>query len=154
METKEAIPLTRKQKGTLLSPIPRTLTAILSTNELMAGAQLEQFLSHLVSSNTNMSFVRTYFGPGLWHQGQLYWDNIMGMKNSKGNGCEGYGEAHILYIPWFTGATTGGHWSLIVRYKNTHGKVALTHLTALTTVHHMHYRTHHCIHRSEIRGMM
>jgi hypothetical protein len=30
-------PLTRKQKDTLLSPIPRNLTALLSTNELMAG---------------------------------------------------------------------------------------------------------------------
>jgi hypothetical protein len=30
---------------------------------------------------------------------------------------------HRLYIKWFTGETTGGHWSLIVWYKNTHGKV-------------------------------
>jgi hypothetical protein len=34
-------PLTRKQKDTLLSLILRNLTALLSTNELMAGAQIE-----------------------------------------------------------------------------------------------------------------
>jgi hypothetical protein len=38
--------LTRRQKDTLLSPIPRNLTALLSTNELMAGARIEEFLSH------------------------------------------------------------------------------------------------------------
>jgi hypothetical protein len=38
---------------------------------------------------------------------------------------------HILYIPWFTGETTGGHWSLMVRYKNTHGKVAFYHIDSL-----------------------
>jgi hypothetical protein len=34
-------PLTRKQKDTLLFLIPRNLTALLSTNELMAGAKIE-----------------------------------------------------------------------------------------------------------------
>jgi hypothetical protein len=34
-------PLTRRQKDILLSPIPRNLTALLTTNELMAGAQVE-----------------------------------------------------------------------------------------------------------------
>jgi hypothetical protein len=52
-------PLTRRQKYTLLSPIPRNLTALLTTNELMAGAQVEEFLSHLVPSNT-------IHGNGLW----------------------------------------------------------------------------------------
>jgi hypothetical protein len=70
--------LTRKQKDTLLSPIPRNLTALLSTNELMTGVQIEEFISHLVPSNTNMSFMGTEFGPGLLHHGQLYWDNLMG----------------------------------------------------------------------------
>jgi hypothetical protein len=50
--------------------------ALLTTNELMTGAQVEEFLSHLVSSNTNMSFMGTDFGPGLLHQGQLYWDRL------------------------------------------------------------------------------
>jgi hypothetical protein len=39
------LPLTRKQKYTLLSPIPRNTTALLNTNELMAGAHIEKFLS-------------------------------------------------------------------------------------------------------------
>jgi hypothetical protein len=52
-------PLTRKQKDTLLSLIPRNITALLSTNELMAGIQIEEFMSHLVFSNTNMSFMGT-----------------------------------------------------------------------------------------------
>jgi hypothetical protein len=55
--------------------------ALLSTNELMAGAQIKEFLFHLVSSNTNMSFVGTNFGSGLRQQGQLYWDYLMGAKN-------------------------------------------------------------------------
>jgi hypothetical protein len=33
-------PLTRRQKDTLLSHIPINLTSLLSTNELMAGAQV------------------------------------------------------------------------------------------------------------------
>jgi hypothetical protein len=35
---------------------------------------------------------------------------------------------HIFYIPWFTGEKTRGHWSLIVRSKSTHGKVAFYHM--------------------------
>jgi hypothetical protein len=38
---------------------------------------------------------------------------------------------HILYITWFTGETTGGHWSLIVQSKSTHGKVAFYHMESL-----------------------
>jgi hypothetical protein len=34
-------PLTRRHKDTILSPIPRNLTALLTTNELVAGAQVE-----------------------------------------------------------------------------------------------------------------
>jgi hypothetical protein len=35
---------------------------------------------------------------------------------------------HILYIPWFTGRTNRGHWSLS---KSTHGKVAFYHMDSL-----------------------
>jgi hypothetical protein len=106
----------------------------LSTNELSAGAHIKELMSHLVSSNTNMSFMGTYFGPGLRHQGQLYWDYLMGTKNV--NNAKNAKDAkdiakHILYIPWFTGETIGGHWPLIVRYKNTHGKVAFYHMDSL-----------------------
>jgi hypothetical protein len=104
-------PLTRRQKDTIFSPIPRNLMAILTTNELMAGAQIEEFLSHLVSSNTNMSFTVTDFGPGLLHQGKFYWDNLMGTRHV--NSAQRARDVkdvvkHILYIPWFTGETTGG----------------------------------------------
>jgi hypothetical protein len=129
-------PLTRRQKDTLLSPIPRNLTVLLTTNELMAGAQIEELLSHLVSSNTDMSFTGTDFGPGILHQGQLYWDNTMGTKRV--NSAQRARDVkdvvkHILYIPWFTGETTGGrgHWSLILRSKSTHGKVAFYHMDPL-----------------------
>jgi hypothetical protein len=64
-------PLTRKQKDTLLFQIPRNAVALFSTDELMAGAQIQGFLSHVVSSNTNMPFMGTEFGPGLLHQRQL-----------------------------------------------------------------------------------
>jgi hypothetical protein len=73
-------PLTRRQKDMLLSTIPRNGTALLSTNALIAVAQIEELLSHLVSSNKNMSFMGTYFGPGLLQQEQLYWDNLMVTK--------------------------------------------------------------------------
>jgi hypothetical protein len=63
------LPLTRRQKYTLLSPIPRNITALLTTNEVMAGAQIEELFSDLVSSNTNTPFTGTYFGLGLLHQG-------------------------------------------------------------------------------------
>jgi hypothetical protein len=38
---------------------------------------------------------------------------------------------HILYIPWLTRETTRGHWSLIVRFKSTHGKVTFYHMDSL-----------------------
>jgi hypothetical protein len=127
-------PLTRRHKDTLLSPIPRNLTALLTTNELMAGTHIEEFLSHFVSSNTNMLFTGTNFGPGLMHQGQLYWDNLTGTRRvNSAQRARDVKDAlkHILYIPWFTGETTGGHWSLIVRSKSTHGKDAFYHMDPL-----------------------
>jgi hypothetical protein len=123
-------PLTRRQKDMLLSPIPRNVTALLTRNELLAGAHIEEFLSHLVSLNTNMSFTGTEFGPDLLHQGQLYWDNFMGTKriNSAQRARDVKDVAkHILYFPWFTGGD-GGHWSLIVWSKSTHGNVAFYHM--------------------------
>jgi hypothetical protein len=132
-------PLKRRQKDTLLSPIPRNLKALLTTNELMAGAQVEEFLSPLVSSNTNMSFTGTDFGPGLLHQGHLYWDNLMGARRV--NSAQRARDVkdlvkHILCIPWFTGETTGGHWSLIVRSKSKDGKIALYHMDSLDRFNH------------------
>jgi hypothetical protein len=38
---------------------------------------------------------------------------------------------YIFYFPWFTGETTRGHWSLIVRSNNTHGRVAFYHMDSL-----------------------
>jgi hypothetical protein len=127
-------PLTRRQKDTLLSPILRNLTALLTSNELMAGAHIEELLSHLVSSNTNMSFTGTDFGPGLLHQGQLYWDNLMGTRRV--NSAQRARDVKdvvklILYIPLFTGEITGGHWSLVLRSKRTSGKVAFYHMDSL-----------------------
>jgi hypothetical protein len=127
-------PLTRRQKDTILSPTPRNITALLTTNELMAGAQIEEFLSHLVSSNTNMPFTGIEFGSGLLHQGQLYWDTLMGTKRvNSAQMARDVKDAvkHILYIPLSTGETTGGHCSLIVWSKSTHGKVAFYHMDSL-----------------------
>jgi hypothetical protein len=127
-------PLTRRQKDTPLCPIPRNITALLTTNELMTGAQIEEFFSHLVSSNTNMPFMGTDFGPGILYQVKLYWDNLMGTKrvNSAQRAMDVKDVVkHILYIPWFTGKTTGEHRSLIVRSKSTPGKVAFYHMDSL-----------------------
>jgi hypothetical protein len=98
----------------------------------MVGAHIEELLSHyLVSSNTNMPFMGTNFGSGLLHQGHLYWDDLM--KKKRVNSAQKARDAkdvtkHILFIPWLTGETTGVHWSLIVRSKSTHGKVAFYHM--------------------------
>jgi hypothetical protein len=58
----------------------------------------------------------------------------MGMKRvnsaQKESGIKDVAK-HILYIPWFTGEITGVHWSLMVRSKNTHGKVAFYHMNSL-----------------------
>jgi hypothetical protein len=100
----------------------------------MTGARIEEFLSHLVSSNRNMTFMGTNVGPSLRHQGQLYWDYFVGIEHlnyaQKANIMKDIAN-HILYIPWFTGETTWGHWSLIVRQITTHGKVALYHMDSL-----------------------
>jgi hypothetical protein len=74
--------------------------------DTLLGAQIEEFLSHMVSSNTTMSFMGTYFGPSLRHQGTLYWNYLVGRKNvnyaKKANNVKDIVK-HILYIPWFTG---------------------------------------------------
>jgi hypothetical protein len=128
------LPLTRKQKDTILSPIPINLTAFLNTNKLMTGAHIEAFLSHVVSLNRNMSCLVTYLGPSLIHEGQLYWDYLMGTEHvnyaQKAKGMKDIVK-HILYIPWVTGETTRVHWSLIVQHRNTHGKVAFYHMDSL-----------------------
>ena len=38
---------------------------------------------------------------------------------------------HILFIPWFTGETTKGHWSLIVRHRKPKGNAAFYHIDSL-----------------------
>jgi hypothetical protein len=48
----------------------------------------------------------TDFGPDLLHQGQLYWDNLMGtrrVQNAQRARDVKDVVKHILYIPWFTG---------------------------------------------------
>jgi hypothetical protein len=81
-----------------------------------------------------MSFMGTYFGPGLLHQGQLYWDNLMGARrvnNAQRARDVKYLLRHILCIPWFTGETNGGHCSLIVQSKSTHSKAAFYNMDSL-----------------------
>jgi hypothetical protein len=153
-------PLTRRQNDTLLSPIPRNLTTLLTTNELMTGAQVEELLSHLVSTNIKMSFTGTYLGPGLLQQGQLYWDNLMGARcvNSAQRARDVKDlSKHVLCIPWFTGETTGGHWSLMVRSKSIHGKAAFYHMDSLNRFNnnasYALSNTPHCILRTEIHGI-
>jgi hypothetical protein len=94
-----------------LSPIPINLTALLTTNELMVGAQVEELLSRLVSSNNIILFTGTYFGPDLLHQGQLYSDSLMGARRVNSEQRARDVEdllIHIMCIPLFTGETTGG----------------------------------------------
>ena len=128
------LPLTRKQKDTLLSPIPRNITTLLTQNVLMSGDLIEEFLSLLVASNPNTSFMGTDFGPRLQDQGQLYWEHLV--KTKHGNYVQRAMAVmdipkHIMYIPWFTGETTGGHWSLIVRTRSTRGNVTFHHIDSL-----------------------
>jgi hypothetical protein len=36
-----------------------------------------------------------------------------------------------MFIPWFSGNTTAGHWTLIVRHRNRNGKVFLYYFDSL-----------------------
>jgi hypothetical protein len=63
----------------------------------------------------------------------LYWDHLASSKNinydKKANNVKDIAK-HIIYCI-FHGVldnTTGGHWTLIVWYKHTHGKVAFYHI--------------------------
>jgi hypothetical protein len=40
-------------------------------------------------------------------------------------------NSHIMFIPWFSVNTTAGHWTLIVRHRNQHGKVFIYHFDSL-----------------------
>jgi hypothetical protein len=68
-------------------------------------------MSHLVFSNTNMSFMGTDFGPGLLDHGQLYFENIMEMKRvnqcSNGKVRNRYSKAHIIYSVIYWGNNRG-----------------------------------------------
>jgi hypothetical protein len=58
-----------------------------------------------------MSFMGKDFRPGLLHQGQLYWDNLMETRRvniaQKARDLKDVAK-HILYILFFTGETTRG----------------------------------------------
>jgi hypothetical protein len=72
-------PLTRRQNDILLSPIPRNLTTLLTTNELMAGAQVEFYHTWCPQTQTCHSRVHildqafctrdSYTGIISWEQG-------------------------------------------------------------------------------------
>jgi hypothetical protein len=67
---KKSSPIHKTAEKTLLSPIPSTLTSLLQPNKLMEGNDIEDFLSLLISTNPNMSFMATHLGPHLRQYGE------------------------------------------------------------------------------------
>jgi hypothetical protein len=82
LETKNICTLPKKKslihkttKKDFSSPIPSTLTSLLQPNKWKEGRKegncIEDFLSFLVTTNPNMSFMATYFGPNIRQYGEL-----------------------------------------------------------------------------------
>jgi hypothetical protein len=57
------LPHTKLQKKTLLSTIPLTLASLLQPNIMMEGHDIEDFVSLLIATNANMSFITSHFDP-------------------------------------------------------------------------------------------
>jgi hypothetical protein len=131
---KTTIAYTQKQKITLLSPIQSSLTSLLHPGISMMGYQIEDYLELVIVEKDNMSYIKTHIPPELCHHGILYWDSLLKADNpnsAKSAKQLQHINSHIMFIPWFLGNTTAGHWTLIVRHRNRNGKAFLYHFGSL-----------------------
>jgi hypothetical protein len=81
-----------------------------------------------------MSYIQTHIPPELCHHGISHWDSLLEADNpnsAKNAEQLQHINSNIMFIPWFSGNTTAGHWTLIVRHRNRHGKVFLYHFDSL-----------------------
>jgi hypothetical protein len=127
-------PTYKTTEKNLLSPIPPTLTSLLQPNILMEGNCVEDFLSLLISANPNMSFMATHFGPHIGQYGETYWDEKIATQRSNSPQRAVallQKEKHIIFIPWFTGHTREGHWSMVVQQLYKNNNVCFYHFNSL-----------------------
>jgi hypothetical protein len=125
---------TQKQKNTLLSPIQSSLTSLLHPGISMRGYQIEDYLELVIEGKDNTSCIQTHIPPSLCHHGILYWDSLLEADNpnsAKSAEQLQHINSHIMFIPWFSGNNTAGHWNLIVRHRNRHGKVFFYHFDSI-----------------------
>jgi hypothetical protein len=100
----------------------------------MRGYQIEDYLELVIEGKNNMSYIQTHIPSELCHHGILYWDSLLEADNpnsAKSAEQLQHINSHIMFIPWFSGNTTAGHWTLIVRHRNRHSKVFLYHFDSL-----------------------
>jgi hypothetical protein len=118
----------------LLSTIQSSITSLLQPNMLMEGHTIEDCLSLLVRTNPNMSFVASYFGLNIRLYGETYWNTQITTQRSNSTQRAVtwlQTREHIMFIPWFTGHTQQGHWSMIVRHLNRNKNICFYHLDSL-----------------------
>ena len=131
---KKTLAYTQTQKNTMISPIQSSFTSLLHPGINMRGYQIEYYLKLFTEGNDNMSYIQTHIPPELCHNGLIYWDTLLQSDdtNSAKRAKELQGiNNHIMLIPWFSGKTIAGRWTLIVRHRNQNGNVFLYHFDSL-----------------------
>jgi hypothetical protein len=78
---KQQLPIHKKQKNTLLSPIQSSLTSLLHPGISMRGYQIEDYLELVIEGKDNMSYIQTHIPPELCHHGIFYWDSLLETNN-------------------------------------------------------------------------
>jgi hypothetical protein len=109
-------------------------TSLLHSGEMMPGYHIEDYLKIVLQHGSNLSFMATHFGPGLCNEGEVLWDRLIDASNDnyvKRAQAMKDTPNSIILIPWFSGKTKSGHWSLVIRLKSTKGKVTFYHFDSL-----------------------
>jgi hypothetical protein len=125
---KQQLPIHKNRRT--LCYLPSLLHPIIS----MRGYQIEDYLELVIEGKDNMSYIQTHIPPELCHHGILYWDSLLEADNpnsAKSAKQLQHINSHTMFIPWFSGNTTAGHWTLIVRHRNGNGKIFLYHFDSL-----------------------
>jgi hypothetical protein len=108
----------------------------------MRGCQIEDYLELVIEGKNNMSYIQRHIPPDFCHHGILYWDSLLEADNpnsAKSAEQLHHINNHIMLIPWFSGNTTAGHWTLIVRHRNRNGKLLLYHFDSFNNFNNVEY---------------
>jgi hypothetical protein len=135
----------QKQKNTLISPIQSSPASLLHPVISMRGYQIEDYLELVIEGKDNMSDIQTHIPPELCHHVILYWDSLLEADNPNSEKSAEqlhHINSHVKCFPWLSGNTTAGHWTLIVRHRNQHGKVFLYHFDSLNNFDNVESRAH------------